>query len=132
MTMNRKNRILIVEDDESIRILLETRLARSGFEVICADNVVDGIKRFNAEKFDLVMTDICMPGLSGNILARYIRNQREDIPIISVTASPWLVNELFDMVIEKPFKLTFLLDTIAYYLPSETNMPAEHALQLCV
>ena len=132
MTMNRKNKILIVEDNESIRILLETRLVRSGFEVVCADNVVDGIKQFNAENFDLVMTDICMPGLSGNVLARYVRNLRAEIPIISVTASPWLVNELFDMVIEKPFELTFLLDTIAYYLPSETNMPAEHALQLCV
>ena len=86
--MNRKHKILIVEDNESIRILLETRLARSGFDVVCVDNVVDGIKRFNAEKFDLVMTDICMPGLSGNILARYVRNLREDIPIISVTASP--------------------------------------------
>ena len=130
--MNRKNKILIVEDNESIRILLETRLVRSGFDVICTDNVVDGIKRFNAETFDLVMTDICLPGLSGNILARYVRNLRADIPIISVTASPWLVDELFDMVIEKPFELTFLLDTIAYYLPSETNMPAEHALQICV
>jgi len=130
--MNRKHKILIVEDNESIRILLETRLVHSGFEVICADDVAAGIKRFNAEKFDLVMTDICMPGLSGNILARYVRNLREDIPIISVTASPWLVNELFDMVIEKPFNLTFLLDTIAYCLRTEADMPDEHALQLCL
>ena len=40
--MNRKSRILIVEDNESIRRLLETKLDRSGFEVVCADNVVDG------------------------------------------------------------------------------------------
>ena len=130
--MNRKNKILIVEDNESIRHLLETKLDRSGFEVVCADNVVDGIKRFNAETFDLIMTDICMPGLSGNLLAGYVRNLRVDIPVIAVTASPWLVNELFDMVIEKPFELTFLLDTIAYYLPTEEDLPGEHALQLCI
>ena len=91
-----------------------------------------GSKGSMRKKFDLVMTDICMPGLSGNILARYVRNLREDIPIISVTASPWLVNELFDMVIEKPFNLTFLLDTIAYCLRTEADMPDEHALQLCL
>ena len=130
--MRRNNRILVVEDNESIRSLLETRLVRSGFEVVCADNVVDGIKRFNAETFDLVMTDICMPGLSGNVLARYVRNLRAEIPIISVTASPWLVNELFDMVIEKPFELTFLLDTITYYLPKQTDLHGEEALQLCL
>ena len=130
--MRRNNRILVVEDNESIRSLLETRLVRSGFEVVCADNVVDGIKRFNAETFDLVMTDICMPGLSGNVLARYVRNLRAEIPIISVTASPWLVNELFDMVIEKPFELTFLLDTITYYLPKQTDFHGEQAFQLCI
>ena len=130
--MNRKSRILIVEDNESIRRLLETKLDRSGFEVVCADNVVDGIKRFNAEAFDLVLTDICMPGISGNILAGYVRNLRVDIPVIAVTASPWLANELFDMVIEKPFELTFLLDTIAYYLPTEADLPDEYALQLCI
>jgi len=130
--MDQKYKILIVEDNESIRILLETRLVRSGFEVVCGDNVVDGIKRFNAENFDLVMTDICMPGISGNVLARYVRNLRAEIPIISVTASPWLVNELFDMVIEKPFELTFLLDTITYYLPTQTDLHDEQALQLCI
>ena len=130
--MRQNNRILVVEDNESIRSLLETRLVRRGFEVVCADNVVDGIKRFNAETFDLVMTNICLPGLSGNVLARYVRNLRSEIPIISVTASPWLVNELFDMVIEKPFELTFLLDTIKYYLPTQTDLHGEQALQFCI
>ena len=130
--MRRNNRILVVEDNESIRSLIETRLVRSGFEVVCADNVVDGIKRFNTESFDLVITDICMPGPSGNILARYVRNLRTDIPVIAVTASPWLANELFDMVIEKPFELTFLLDTITYCMSTEVSFPAEQALQLCI
>jgi len=129
--MSRNSRILIVEANESIRRLLETSLVRSGFEVVCTDNVIDGIERFNAETFDLVMTDICMPGLSGNILARYVHNLGADIPIVAVTASPWLVNELFDRVIEKPFALNFLLDTIAYYLPTEADLPGECALQFC-
>ncbi len=130
--MSRKNRILVVEDNESIRSLLKTRLNHSGFEVVCADNIIDGIKRFNAETFDLVMSDICMPGLGGNMLARYIHNLRADIPVIAVTATPWLANKMFDMVIEKPFELIFLLDTIAYYLSTEADMPGEHTLQLCI
>ena len=91
-----------------------------------------GIDALCAEAFDLVLTDICMPGISGNILAGYVHNLRVDIPVIAVTASPWLANELFDMVIEKPFELTFLLDTIAYYLPTEADLPDEYALQLCI
>ncbi len=130
--MNRKHKILIVEDNESIRHLLEVKLRDSGFDMVITDNVADGIQRFNNEIFDLVMTDICMPGLSGNILARYIRNLRTDTPIIALTGSPWLVNELFDMVIEKPFELTFLLDTITYYMLTEDSYPSEHALQLCL
>lgn len=130
--MNRRNRILVAEDNESIRNLLKTRLNRSGFEVVCVDNAADGIKRFTSETFDLVLTDICMPGLSGNILARYIYNLCTDVPIIAVTASPWLANEMFDMVIEKPFELTFLLDTIVYCLSAEADLVGEHKLKLCV
>jgi DNA-binding response OmpR family regulator len=130
--MARTNRILVVEDNATIRRLIETKLLRSGFEVRCADNVIDGIELFTAEAFDLVITDICQPVLSGNLLARYVRNVSANTPIVAVTASPGLANEIFDTVIEKPFALALLLDTVAYYLAAGEDTHGERQLQCCI
>lgn len=130
--MNETCKVLIVDDNEPIRQMLKTKLNKSDFDVYCAKNVLDAFFKFMEEPFDLVLTDICMPGLNGNNLARYIRNLDKDIPIVAVTASPDLANEVFDAVIEKPFALNYLLDTISYFLHDETEIPAEQAYQLCV
>lgn len=130
--MNETYKVLIVDDNEPIRQMLKTKLNKSDFDVYCAMNVLDAFFKFMEEPFDLVLTDICMPGLNGNNLARYIRNLDKDIPIVAVTASPDLANEVFDAVIEKPFALNYLLDTISYFLQDETEIPAEQAYQLCV
>lgn len=130
--MNETYKVLIVDDNEPIRQMLKTKLNKSDFDVYCAKNVLDAFFKFMEEPFDLVLTDICMPGLNGNNLARYIRNLDKDIPIVAVTASPDLANEVFDAVIEKPFALNYLLDTISYFLHDETEIPAEQAYQLCV
>lgn len=130
--MNETYKVLIVDDNEPIRQMLKTKLNKSDFDVYCAKNVLDAFFKFMEEPFDLVLTDICMPGLNGNNLARYIRNLDKDIPIVAVTASPDLANEVFDAVIEKPFALNYLLDTISYFLQDETEIPAEQAYQLCV
>jgi DNA-binding response OmpR family regulator len=130
--MDRHRKILVVDNDKAVRHLIKTKFECNGFEVLCTDNAVDGIKLFTAEQFDLVMTDINLPTISGNILARYVRNLSAGIPVIALTASPGLAQELFDMVVEKPSGLTFLLDSIAYFLMTEEDMTGEQTLQLCV
>jgi two-component system KDP operon response regulator KdpE len=130
--MNRHRKILVVDNDKALRLLIKTKFESNGFEVHCTDNAVDGIKHFTAEKFDLVMTDINLPTISGNILVRYVRNLCAGVPIIALTAAPGLAQEIFDMVVEKPFGLTFLLDSIAYFLTTEEEMTGEQTLQLCV
>lgn len=130
--MNKTCKVLVVDDNEPIRQLLKTKLNKSDFYVYCAKDVLDAFFKFIEEPFDLVLTDISMPGLNGNHLARYIRNLNKNIPIVAVTASPGLANEVFDAVIEKPFALNYLLDTISYFLNDETAIPAEHIYQLCI
>lgn len=124
-------KVLVVDDNESIRQMLKTTLNKSDFEVYCAMDVLDAFFKFIKEPFDLVLTDICMPGLNGNHLARYIRNIDKETPIIAVTGSPGFADEIFDAVIEKPFALNYLLDTISYFLQDESDIPAEPAYQLC-
>ena len=130
--MNATCKVLVVDDNEPIRQLLKIKLNKCDFDVYCAENVLDAFFKFIEEPFDLVLTDICMPGLNGNHLASYIRNFGKEIPIVAVTASPGLANEVFDAVIEKPFALNYLLDTITYFLHDETGIPAVQTYQLCV
>jgi CheY-like chemotaxis protein len=130
--MNATCKVLVVDDNEPIRQLLKTKLNKCDFDVYCAENVLDAFYKFIEEPFDLVLTDICMPGLNGNHLASYIRNLDKETPIVAVTASPGLANEVFDAVIEKPFTLNYLLDTITYFLHDETDIPAGQTYQLCV
>jgi len=130
--MSETCKVLVVDGNESIRVLLKTKLNKNDFDVYCAKNVLDAFFKFIEEPFDLVLTDICMPGLNGNHLARYIRNLDKEIPIVAVTTSPGLATEVFDAVIEKPFALNYLLDTISYFLLDESSIPAEPAYQLCI
>ena len=130
--MSEKCKILIVEDNELIRQLLSTKLNKSNFDVYCATNVLDAFFKFIEKPFDLVLTALCMPGLNGNLLARYIRNLDKDIPIVAVTASPGMANEVFDAVIEKPFGLNFLIDTMTYFLTEKPDIHVEQEYQLCV
>lgn len=130
--MNETYKILVVDDNESIRHLLKTKLNKSNFDVYCVENVLDAFFKFIEEPFDLVLTDICMPGLNGNHLASYIRNIDKDTPIVAVTASPGFADEMFDAVIKKPFALNYLLDTISYFLQGETDIPADQTYPLCV
>jgi two-component system cell cycle sensor histidine kinase/response regulator CckA len=62
-------RVLVVEDEESIRILVETVLTRAGFEVITAQNGIEAEQKLRemAGTIDLLLTDLVLPGMSGDI-----------------------------------------------------------------
>ena len=74
-------RILIVDDDESIRATLAQRLRTDGFDIIDAADGVEGFQRFAATKPDLVLSDLAMPHADGFDLIRRIRTTSET-PII--------------------------------------------------
>ncbi len=78
--------ILLVEDDESQRLLYRDELAEAGYEVILAANGREALKQLDVAEPDLVVLDIVMPVMDGmETLGRIIREHR-DIPIILNTA----------------------------------------------
>ena len=109
-------RILVVDDSNAHLQLLETWLSESGFAVVTVRDGYEAISRFNDEHFDLVLTDICMPGVNGNILAQYIHILRKEVPVVAVTASPFLADLDFDLVISKPYELEGLVTSLQYVL----------------
>jgi len=78
-------RVLIVDDEPSYSRALRTSLAASGFAVEVTETGEDAIKAFNRARFDLVLLDINMPGISGIETCRHLRAMARDVGIVMVT-----------------------------------------------
>jgi len=79
-------KILVVDDEEGARELFNTILTDEGYEVTLAINGEDGLTRFKTTPFDLVVTDIKMPGMDGLQLLQEIRRTGSTADVIMVTA----------------------------------------------
>jgi len=81
-------KILVVEDEESLRLFYEEELKSEGYEVLTARNGKEAIQRLEAERPDLVILDIVMPVMNGmEVLGRIVGKDRK-IPIILNTSYP--------------------------------------------
>jgi CheY-like chemotaxis protein len=76
--------ILYVDDDEAINFLVQRLLEPLGYRVTCCEDPAEALARFAADpaKFDIVVTDLSMPGVSGFDLARGVKLARTDIPVV--------------------------------------------------
>lgn len=81
-----KASVLIVEDDTSLRRVLEFSLEQSGYRVLTACDGSQGIEIFRAEHPPLVITDIAMPGMSGYDVLKTIKEERPETLVIVITA----------------------------------------------
>lgn len=82
---NRKEKILVVDDEASIRRILETRLSMIGYDVVTAADGEEALEVFNREHPDLVVLDVMMPKLDGYGVCQELRKD-SDVPIIMLTA----------------------------------------------
>ena len=82
--MNKK--ILVVDDEHNIRLLLKEELTDEGYNVIMAENGEKALKMIVSEKPDLVTLDIKMPGEDGLSILRRIREIEYDLPVIICSA----------------------------------------------
>jgi len=78
--------ILVADDDENIRLLLETELTAEGYQVILANNGVEALEKIKEETPDLVILDIKMPDMHGLEVLEAIRKENKKLPIIICTA----------------------------------------------
>jgi len=82
----KKNRILIVDDDHAMRLALSESLESCGYDVNAAENGNQAIDLFTKGNFDLVVTDMKMPGMTGIEVLQGVKKMSPDIPVILITA----------------------------------------------
>lgn len=111
-------RVLIVEDEPSIVLMLERGLAAHGYQCVSADNGEDGVRMAADTTVDLVLLDIMLPGLDGQEVLKNIRKLRPGLPILMLTARDDLRSKVraldggADDYLTKPFDLEELLARI--------------------
>lgn len=79
-------RILLVDDEESLRLTLAANLELEGFEVVEAASAEEALSMIDAQRFDLVLSDVRMPGVGGIELLRTLQKSRPDLPVVLMTA----------------------------------------------
>ena len=116
-------RVLIIDDEKMILDMLRQALSLSGYNVETASEGQEGLQMFENGVFDLVITDVLMPGIDGHGVARYIRNSgRPQTPIIAMSGTPWLMDGgEFDSVFPKPFSIYTLLNAVDELMPNNSN-----------
>jgi CheY-like chemotaxis protein len=113
--------VLVVEDDPLIRDFEVATLKRAGYEVLSAEDGIEGGSVFARyfQEIDLMVTDISMPGMDGLKLASFVRNIRQDLHIVfasgSIEANHQEFRERFSdsVLIPKPLTAAELLAAVS-------------------
>ena len=117
--MRLKRKILVIEDDLSIAGSLKKELEAEAYEVALATQGEEGLELAKHQFFDVVVTDLKMPGLSGSDLVRQLRCAQPNLPVIVMTAfgTRETVVEANQIGVHgflpKPFEMSELLELVA-------------------
>ncbi len=110
-----KAKILFVEDERDLSLIVCDTLRQQGYEVAAAFDGIGGLAEYRAAGADLVVADVMMPRMDGFAMAKEIRRTSPDVPIIFLTAKSTIddVEQGFDIgandYLKKPFELRELL-----------------------
>ena len=121
------SKILVIDDEKSIRNALKEILEYEKFSVDLAENGVEGLEKFNSDDYDIVLCDIKMPEMDGNDATRRIRSHGYRGPIIALTARVMLgdrencLDAGCDDYVAKPIDVDVLLGVIARHLNQEAE-----------
>lgn len=109
------SRILLVEDDSTLSMIISETLQREGFCVVCATNGEEGLLEFTRRGADIIVADVMMPRMNGFEMGRKIRQLDKHVPLLFLTAK----SEIDDIVtgfelgandyLKKPFKMLELI-----------------------
>lgn len=123
---HRTGKMLLVAEDNYTNLVIVSRMLKSlGYAFDAAENGLECLTLFNQSDYDLVLTDIQMPGLDGIQVASKIRTmkpEKRDVPIVAMTANADLAEAMryyeagIKDVLAKPFNKAELLTSIAKWL----------------
>ena len=134
MTKPNPARVLIVEDEEKIRTMLNDAFRAAGHHVMDAANGSDALKRLESSEFDLMICDLGLPELSGLHVARWVKEFRPDLPVIIATGFAEMITSedyakaRIDEVISKPYAAGDVLNRANYILATQQNGKRESVL----
>ena len=110
--------VLLIDDEEVVRQTIEACLKSDHHSVSSAIDGKHGLELFNKNKFDLVITDRAMPGISGDNVAVEIKKINPNIPVIMLTGFGHIMRDLkqcpagVDLIVSKPVTRDSLRDSI--------------------
>jgi DNA-binding response OmpR family regulator len=108
-------RILVVDDDPSIRLLCRVNLELDGHEVLEADTLARAREALAGEDIDVVLLDVHLYGERSDVLITECHAQRPPVPVVLVTGSADVTQDRLgeaDAILPKPFELGELLTTV--------------------
>ncbi len=124
-----ESKIVLIEDDREIQTTLRAVLESAGYRVLSASNGAEGQKLIQAERPDLIITDMMMPRMGGFPVLEYLRTLESAPPVIMITANEGgrhkAYAEMLGVVdyLRKPFAMDVLLDTVRRALESAAQTP---------
>lgn len=115
MNASAEQRVLLLEDDPNLGLILQEHLQMQGFEVKLCVNGEEGLAEYQRGNYNLMLVDVMMPRMDGFTFVREIRKRDEDIPIIFLTAKSLKEDKIAgfkigcDDYLTKPFSMEELL-----------------------
>lgn len=109
------NKILFVEDEEDLTLIVTDTLRGQGYDVITAADGIEGLEKFKTEAANIVVADVIMPKMDGFTMAKEIRKLSPTVPLLFLTAKSTIddIEEGFEIgandYLKKPFELRELI-----------------------
>ena len=131
--ISRTPSVLLVDDEASIHFTVGLFLREAGYFVDTAIDGREGLRKFHKGSWDLVITDLAMPGMGGEEFAQEIRSLSRKVPVILITGSlkPDTRLDLFNDVLEKPFSEARLLSAVERSLDIPARLEAYREINIC-
>ena len=120
MTKESEHSILLVENDQSVMILIKYHLEREGFCVLVAENGLEALEKLQEEDVDLILSEIMIPGMDDIAFQKELRQKldRRQIPLVFLIAKAQIAEQIkvietgVDEYITKPFDPSLLVAKI--------------------
>lgn len=124
--MSKKNAVLIIDDEPSVADALKVILTDNGYETVVALTGHDGLEQAGSRQFDLAITDLQLPDISGLEVLALMRDMNPNQPVIIITAhsSPEIIKKAADggaiRVLSKPFLPSDILKLMLEVLSNQS------------